>query len=55
MDQIYEDKLEGNIDEEFWKRKQAEYREQERQSGSFAFKPKCAGHDENRADGAKDF
>jgi site-specific DNA recombinase len=31
MDQIYEDKLDGNIDEEFWKRKQAEYREQERQ------------------------
>jgi hypothetical protein len=31
MDQIYEDKLDGNVDEEFWKRKQAEYREQERQ------------------------
>jgi site-specific DNA recombinase len=31
MDQIYEDKLNGNIDEEFWKRKHAEYREQERQ------------------------
>ena len=31
MDQIYEDKLDGKIDEEFWKRKQAEYREQERQ------------------------
>jgi site-specific DNA recombinase len=30
MDQIYEDKLDGNIDEEFWNRKQAEYREQER-------------------------
>jgi hypothetical protein len=31
MNQIYEDKLEGSIDEEFWQRKQAEYREQERQ------------------------
>jgi len=31
MDQLYEDKLDGNIDEEFWKRKQSEYREQERQ------------------------
>jgi site-specific DNA recombinase len=31
MDQIYEDKLNGSIDEEFWKRKHAEYREQERQ------------------------
>jgi site-specific DNA recombinase len=30
MDQIYEDKLEGKIDENFWTRKQAEYREQER-------------------------
>jgi site-specific DNA recombinase len=30
MDQIYEDKLEGRIDEGFWSRKQAEYREQER-------------------------
>jgi site-specific DNA recombinase len=29
MDQIYEDKLEGKIDENFWTRKQAEYREQE--------------------------
>jgi|HubBroStandDraft_6_1064221.scaffolds.fasta_scaffold01558_11 site-specific DNA recombinase len=31
MDQLYEDKLDGKIDEEFWKRKQAAYREQERQ------------------------
>jgi site-specific DNA recombinase len=31
MDQIYEDKLEGKIDEGFWARKQADYREQERQ------------------------
>ena len=30
MDRIYEDKLEGKIDESFWTRKQAEYREQER-------------------------
>ena len=30
MDQIYEDRLEGKIDESFWTRKQAEYREQER-------------------------
>jgi hypothetical protein len=30
MDQIYEDKLEGKISEEFWQRKQNEYREQER-------------------------
>jgi site-specific DNA recombinase len=30
MDQIYDDKLEGKIDESFWTRKQAEYREQER-------------------------
>jgi site-specific DNA recombinase len=30
MDQIYEDKLEGKIDESFWARKQADYREQER-------------------------
>ena len=30
MDQMYEDKLEGKINEEFWQRKQSEYREQER-------------------------
>jgi site-specific DNA recombinase len=30
MDKIYEDKLDGAIDDEFWTRKQAEYREQER-------------------------
>jgi site-specific DNA recombinase len=30
MDQIYEDKLGGKIDESFWVRKQADYREQER-------------------------
>jgi site-specific DNA recombinase len=30
MNQIYEDKLDGKIDEEFWKCKQAEYRDQER-------------------------
>jgi len=29
MDQIYEDKLDGKIDEEFWSRKQAGLREQE--------------------------
>ena len=29
MDQIYEDKLDGKISEVLWKRKQAEYREQE--------------------------
>ena len=31
MDQIYDDKLEGKIDEGFWARKQTDYREQERQ------------------------
>jgi site-specific DNA recombinase len=30
MDQLYEDKLDGKIDEQFWTHKQAEYREQER-------------------------
>ena len=30
MDQIYEDKLDGKISEEFWDRKHAEYRDQER-------------------------
>jgi len=30
MDQIYEDKLDGKINEEFWQRKQSECREQER-------------------------
>jgi site-specific DNA recombinase len=30
MDQLYEDKLNGKIEEAFWTRKQAEYREQER-------------------------
>ena len=30
MDKLYEDKLDGKIDDEFWTRKQAEYREQER-------------------------
>ncbi len=30
MDQIYEDKLDGKIDEEFWARKMNEWREQER-------------------------
>jgi site-specific DNA recombinase len=30
MDQVYEDKLDGNIDEEFWKRKMTEWRTQER-------------------------
>jgi site-specific DNA recombinase len=30
MDQLYEDKLDGKIDEQFWTRKQAEYRGQER-------------------------
>ena len=29
MDQIYEDKLDGKITEEFWTRKQAGYRDQE--------------------------
>jgi len=29
MDQIYDDKLEGKIAEEFWSRKQAHLREQE--------------------------
>ncbi len=31
MDQMYEDKLDGQIDEEFWTRKTNEWREQERQ------------------------
>jgi site-specific DNA recombinase len=30
MDQMYEDKLDGKIDEEFWTRKMNEWREQER-------------------------
>jgi len=30
MDQLYEDKLDGKIDEQFWTPKQAEYREQKR-------------------------
>ena len=30
MDQMYEDKLDGKIDEEFWGRKMNEWREQER-------------------------
>jgi hypothetical protein len=30
MDQLYEDKLDGKITEEFWKHKQAEYSDQER-------------------------
>jgi len=30
MDQIYEGKLDGKISEEFWNRKQAECRDQER-------------------------
>ena len=30
MDQMYEDKLDGKIDEEFWTRKMCEWREQER-------------------------
>jgi site-specific DNA recombinase len=30
MDQMYEDKLDGKIDEEFWTRKMADWREQER-------------------------
>jgi site-specific DNA recombinase len=30
MDQLYEDKLDGKISEEFWTRKQAEYSDQER-------------------------
>ena len=30
MDQIYEDKLDGKVSAEFWDRKQAEYRDQER-------------------------
>ena len=29
MDQLYEDKLDGKVDEDFWTRKQAEYRDQE--------------------------
>jgi site-specific DNA recombinase len=29
MDKLYEDKLDGTVDNEFWSRKQAEYREQE--------------------------
>ena len=37
MDRIYEDKLDGTIDDEFWTRKQAEYRELERDlSGSIS-------------------
>jgi len=31
MDQMYEDKLDGKIDEEFWTRKMNDWREQERQ------------------------
>jgi len=30
MDQVYEDKLDGKICEEFWNRKHSEYRGQER-------------------------
>jgi hypothetical protein len=30
MDQTYEDKLDGKIDDEFWSRKMNEWREQER-------------------------
>jgi hypothetical protein len=30
MDQMYEDKLDGKIDQEFWTRKMNEWREQER-------------------------
>jgi len=30
MDQMYEDKLDGNIDEEFWGRKMTDWREQQR-------------------------
>ncbi len=30
MDQLYEDKLDGKVTEDFWKRKQAEYSDQER-------------------------
>jgi hypothetical protein len=30
MDQMYEDKLDGKIDDEFWMRKMNEWREQER-------------------------
>ena len=30
MDQMYEDKLDGKIEEEFWTRKMNEWREQER-------------------------
>jgi site-specific DNA recombinase len=30
MDQLYEDKLDGKITEDFWKRKQVEYSDQER-------------------------
>ena len=34
MDQMYEDKLDGKIDDEFWARKMNEWREQERRSKS---------------------
>ena len=37
IDQIYEDKLEGKIDEDFWTRKQTEYREQEREMEASLF------------------
>ena len=42
MDQIYDDKLEGKIDEDFWTRKQAEYREQEREMEASLFSLKLA-------------
>ena len=34
MDQMYEDKLDGKINDEFWTRKMNEWREQERRLGS---------------------
>jgi site-specific DNA recombinase len=34
MDQMYEDKLDGKIDEDFWQRKMQEWRGQEQQLGS---------------------
>lgn len=47
MDRIYDDRVDGKIDEAFWTRKMAEYRDQERALDAPLLSIRRPGSDEN--------
>jgi len=55
MDQIYDDKLEGKIDENFWTRKQADYRGARACAGIAAFEHRQLSLKDECADSGKSF